>query len=187
MSGLLQRCESAILAGAWDTLLTEASAWSKRQEAAETKDPRPYFAENVVYLLRGQFADAWKAHALCLEAQDDIAAVKSWVDSLIARAPDNGHAHLVLGLFLSQSGRSEQSVPCYKEASRLSPTSAYPHYFLAQVHERASRLELAIKEYRDAVRLAPDYVPARTNLGVAYQEQGKLEMANCLHCAPPSV
>ena len=33
---------------------------------------------------------------------------------------------------------------------------------------------MAIKEYREAVRLDPDYVPARTNLGVAYQEQGRL-------------
>ena len=36
---------------------------------------------------------------------------------------------------------------------------------------------MAIKEYREAVRLDPSYAPARTNLGVAYQEQGRLEMA----------
>ncbi len=130
-----------------------------------------------MYLLRGQFADARKTHARCPETQHDIATVKSWVDSLVERHPHNSHVHLIRGLFLSQSGQSEQSIPCYKEAAKLSAKSAYPHYFLAQIHERANHLEMAIKEYREAVRLAPDYVPARANLGVAYQEQGRLEMA----------
>jgi tetratricopeptide (TPR) repeat protein len=172
-----QQCEAAILAGAWDTLFAEASAWVVEHTDAGPGDPRAHFGQNVVYLLRGQFADAWKAHAACLEAEADFATVKAWVEDLLARHQDNGHAQLVTGLFLAQSGQSEQSVQCYKDAARLNPQSAYPHYFLAQIHVRASHLEMAIKEYKEAVRLDPAYVPARTNLGVAYQEQGRLEMA----------
>lgn len=161
--------------GAWDNVYAESMAWSRIPEGA--KDPRPLFARNVVYLLQGRFADAWKAHALCLETQQDIAAVGSWVNDLLARHVDCGYAHLIMGLFLAQSGQSDQSVRPYTDAARLLPQSAYPHYFLAQIHERAGHPEMAIKAYREAVRLAPDYGPARMNLGVAYQHQGRLEMA----------
>ncbi|MBX3306186.1 MAG: tetratricopeptide repeat protein, partial [Nitrospira sp.] len=170
-----QQCEAAIVAGAWDTLFAESMAWSRDPDGA--KDPRPLFARNVVYLVQGRFADAWKTHALCLEAQEHIAAVGSWMNDLLEREGSSGYAHLVQGLFLAQSGQSEQSMGPYAEAARLLPQSAYPHYFLAQIHERAGHVERAIKEYREAVRLAPDYGPARMNLGVAYQDQGRLEMA----------
>ncbi|HRI39776.1 MAG TPA: tetratricopeptide repeat protein, partial [Nitrospira sp.] len=170
-----EQCEAAIVAGAWDSLFAESLAWSRDPDGA--KDPRPLFARNVVYLVQGRFAEAWKTHALCLEAQEHIAAVGSWVNDLLERYGDSGYAYLVKGLFLAQSGQSEQSMGTYTEAVRLLPQSAYPHYFLAQIHERAGHLEMAVKEYREAVRLAPDYAPARMNLGVAYQDQGRLEMA----------
>ena len=124
-----------------------------------------------------EFAEAWKTHPKCLQEPEDIAQVKEWIEEFVARQSEQAYAHLVMGLFLAQSGQSEQSIAAYKESAKLAPQSAYPHYFLAQIHERANHLEMAIKEYREAVRLDPSYAPARTNLGVAYQEQGRLEMA----------
>jgi len=106
MSTHQAQSEAAILAGAWDTLLAEASAWITASSGGEHSDPRPYFAQNVVYLLRGQFADAWKTHPLCLETEQDIAAVKGWMDALVEAQPDNGYVQLVMGLFLAQSGKS---------------------------------------------------------------------------------
>ena len=175
MSTHQQQCEAAIVAGMWDSLFAESMAWSRDPDGA--KDPRPLFARNVVYLLQGRFADAWKAHALCLESQEHIAAVGSWANDLLDRHAECGYVHLIKGLFLAQSGQSEESIKPYAEAAKLIPQSAYPHYFLAQIHERAGHLEMAIKAYREAVRLAPDFAPARMNLGVAYQDQGRLEMA----------
>ncbi|MFZ1802496.1 MAG: hypothetical protein WAU05_01120, partial [Nitrospira sp.] len=58
----------------------------------------------------GRFADAWKTHALCLEAAQDIAVVGEWVNDLLGREMECGYAHLVKGLFLAQSGQSEQSM-----------------------------------------------------------------------------
>lgn len=177
MSTHQPQCDAAILTGSWEALFAEAQTWSKEEEAAECRDPRPYFAENVVHLLQGRFAEAWRTHARCLEAESDIETVGAWVESLVDGQSDNSHVHLIRGLFLAQSGQSEESMASYKEAARLDPQSAYPHYFLAQIHQRANHLEMAIKEYKEAVRLNAAYVPARTNLGVAYQEQGRLEMA----------
>ena len=170
-------CEAALLSGAWARAAEEALVWARHPETSGKRDPRPHFVLNVVHLLKGQFAEAWTSHALCLQDPDDIARVRAWVETLVAAHPDQATAHLVMGLFLSQSGESERSLQSYRTAAQLAPASAHPHYFLAQIHERANHVEMAIKEYREAVRLDPSYAPARTNLGVAYQEQGKLEMA----------
>ncbi|RPJ23713.1 MAG: tetratricopeptide repeat protein, partial [Planctomycetaceae bacterium] len=170
-------CEAALLSGAWDRAVDAALAWARHREPAGRRDPRPHFVLNVVQLLKGQFAEAWTSHALSLQDADDIARVKAWLDELVSGHVDQAAAHLVMGLFLSQSGQSELSMQSYRTAAQLAPHSAYPHYFLAQIHERANHVEMAIKEYREAVRLDPAYAPARTNLGVAYQEQGRLEMA----------
>ncbi|MDE3117727.1 MAG: tetratricopeptide repeat protein, partial [Nitrospirota bacterium] len=177
MSEPTNRITAAILAGNWETVRAEAAAWVREPDAKGQKDPRPSFALNVVHLLRGEFKEAWKTHAASLEAAEDIEQVRTWVDALLKEHPDQANVHLVGGLFLSQSGRSEESVARYKEAIRLDPRSAYPHYFLAQIHERAGRPEMAIKAYREAIRLDATFAQARTNLGVVCQNQGQIEMA----------
>ena len=131
------QCETAMLDGRWDAVEPEARAWARNLPDGVEKDPRPHFALNVVHLIRGQFADAWQTHKRCLEEADDIAVVRQWVEDMLSRHQDNAQAQLVMGLFLSQSGESEQSMKSYKEAAKLAPTSAHPHYFLAQIHERA--------------------------------------------------
>jgi tetratricopeptide (TPR) repeat protein len=177
MTDYQAQCEARLLEGHWDQAQQVALAWSRHPATGTERNPRPHFALNVIHLLRGEFAEAWSTHAKCLEESEDIAQVKEWIEGFVARQPEQANAHLVMGLFLAQSGQSEQSIAPYKEAIKLAPQSAPPHYFLAQIHERANHLEMAIKEYREAVRLDPSHAPARTNLGVAYQEQGRLEMA----------
>lgn len=177
MTDYQAQCETMLLEGQWDQAQQAALAWARHPATGTDRDPRPHFALNVIHLLRGEFAEAWNTHPKCLQEPEDIAQVKEWIEGFVARQSTQAYAHLVMGLFLAQSGQSEQSVASYKESAKLAPQSAYPHYFLAQIHERANHLEMAIKEYREAVRLDPSYAPARTNLGVAYQEQGRLEMA----------
>ena len=79
--------------------------------------------------------------------------LRRWANgSVLKQHPDNPYLNLVQGMFLAQSGQSEQSVVFYKEAARLAPQSAYPHYFSGSDPERANHLEMAIKEYREAVQ-----------------------------------
>ena len=159
MTDYQAQCETRLLEGQWDQAQQAALAWARNPAAGTDQDPRSHFALNIIYLLRGEFAEAWKAHAKCLEESEDIALVKEWVEGFVARQSEQANAHLVMGLFLAQSGQSEQSITAYKESIRLAPQSAHPHYFLAQIHERANHLEMAIKEYREAVRLDPSHVP----------------------------
>src|SRR5689334_15178030 len=142
-------CEASIVVGDWDTVFAESLAWSREPNGAN--DPCSLFARNVVYLVQGRFADAWKVHALCLHTEQHIATVGAWVNALADRHTDSGYVHLVMGLFLAQSGQSEQSLRSYAEAARLLPQSAHPLYFVAQIHERAGHTEMAIKKYREAV------------------------------------
>ena len=100
---------------------------------------------NAVHLIRGEFAAAWKIHGQALQEPDDLAKVREWTEALAAKHPEQGHVHLVAGLFLAQAGQSEESVDHYKKAIALAPQSPHPHFFLAQIHERADRPEMAIK------------------------------------------
>ena len=132
---------------------------------------------NAVYLLKGEFALAWKMYAKSLQDEADIADVREWVDHLNTTYPEEGYVHLLQGLFLAQSGQSEQSITSYQKAMELVPDSPFPHFFLAQIYQRMAQADKAIKAYRQAVKLDPAYLAARLNLGVAYQEHGQLEMA----------
>ena len=98
----------------WEQAAREALAWALvRNQRIGILD---HFALNVVQLIKGQFAEAWSSRALAQEP-DDIAQVKSWLDGLVARHADQPNAHLVMGLFLSQSGQSEQSMQSYRQQS----------------------------------------------------------------------
>jgi hypothetical protein len=57
----VQRIEHALVHAEWSTVFAEAAAWV--EAAGPDGDPRAYFALNVVHLIRGEFASAWKTHA----------------------------------------------------------------------------------------------------------------------------
>ena len=135
----LTTIRDALMRGDWSSVHAEASAWAKELEAGARRDPRAQFALNVGYLLKGEFKEALKTHAEALQEAEDIELVRTWTDALLKEQPENANVQLVAGLFLSQSGQSEQSINRYKEAIRLDPRAAYPHYFLGQIHERADR------------------------------------------------
>ena len=88
-----------------------------------------FFALNVVYLLKGEFALAWKMYAKSLQEEADIADVREWVDRLSKTYPEEGYAYLLHGMFLAQSGQSEQSIASYQKAIELTPDSPFPHFF----------------------------------------------------------
>ena len=81
-----QTIERAILGGDWDAVRDAATAWME----SETAGPRAFFALNVVYLLKGEFALAWKMYAKSLQEEADIANVREWVDRLSQTYPEDG-------------------------------------------------------------------------------------------------
>jgi len=175
MADYQAQCETMLLEGQWDQAQQAALAWARHPATGADRDPRPHFALNVIHLLAG-VSRSLKTHPKCLQEPEDIAQVKEWIEEFVARQSEQAYAHLVMGLFLAQSGQAEQSIAAYKQSAKLAPQSAYPHYFLAQIHERANHLEMAIKEYRETVRLDPSYAPARPTWAWLIKT-GRLEMA----------
>jgi len=123
--------EQAIIQGDWDQAVETATQWSQSESAG----PPAFFALNAMHLLRGEFALAWQMHAKSLQEEEDINQVRAWVDRILETHPDEGYLHLIRGLFLAQSGQSEQSMESYQEAVRLAPESPFPHFFLAQIYQ----------------------------------------------------
>src|SRR4051812_9239083 len=123
MTDYQAQCEAALLEGQWNQAQLAALAWIRHPSIGVDRNPRPYFALNVVHLLRGEFADVWNTHTKCLQEAEDIVQVKEWIEGFIARQSGQANAHLMKGLFLAQSGQSEQSIASYKESSKLAPQS----------------------------------------------------------------
>ena len=90
-----RKIEAAFLAGEWETAFREAAAWRLAIERSEERNSRPYFACNVVHLIRGQVAAAWKLHGKALEETEDIDQVRTWVEAIRERHPEKANAHLL--------------------------------------------------------------------------------------------
>ena len=164
---------SAIREGRWDAAYDEARRWSEQPDCG----PVPFFVLNVVCMLRGDFAEAWKVYPHALGEEANVQIVRDWATGLCEQFPDAPSLVLMEGVFHTQSGRLDDAMERYQRVITLAPDSPYPHFFLAQIHQRMERPDQGIKAYREAVKRDPNYVAARLNLGVAYQEQGQLEMA----------
>jgi len=165
--------KSAIVDGQWDKACEVAHQWSEEPECG----PRPYFAMNVVHLLRGDFPQAWQVFPKALAEESDKEVIREWVEHLREEFPDKPHVLLLQGVFYTQCGKLDDAITNFDQLMTLLPQSPYPHFFLAQIHHRQERMDKAVKSYREAVKRDHAFVAARMKLGVAYQELGQLEMA----------
>ncbi len=165
--------KSAMRAGQWEEVRHLAQQWSLQPECG----PQPYFALNVVFLLRGDFLEAWQVFPRALAEPSDKEKVGDWVTRLQKEFPEEPSILLVQGVFDTQCGKLEDAIAVFERLVSLLPQSPYPHFFLAQIHHRQERLDKAVKAYREAVKRDASYVAARLKLGLVYQELGQLEMA----------
>ncbi len=74
-----KKIEGALVRGEWTAVAVTAEAWICA--VGVNHDPRPYFALNVVQLIKGEFGAAWQTHARALQEAADIEAIKNWVDT----------------------------------------------------------------------------------------------------------
>ena len=124
--------ESAIAGGQWDVVYDDATSWSEEADCG----PLPFFALNVVCLLRGDFAQAWRVYPQALGDEAHVQLVREWVGVLRERYPDSPDLALFEGIFHTQSGLLDDAFACFERVVVLAPQSPYPHFFLAQIHQR---------------------------------------------------
>ncbi len=84
---------------------------------------------------------------------------------IIAKAPQNGDANLILGVVASQRGDHDFAEECMACAIRDNPDQPLYHFNHGIALERGHRSEQAIMAYERAIRLKPDYAEAHNNLG----------------------
>ncbi len=165
MSSERSTIQSAIAAGQWDVVYDEATCWSEEVDCG----PLPFFALNVVCLLRGDFAQAWGVYPQALGEDADVQRVREWVECLKEKYSDSSHLALLEGIFHTQSGLLVDAFACFERVVALEPESPYPHFFIAQIHQRQGRMDKTVKAFREAIKRDPSYVAARLKLGVVYQ------------------
>lgn len=97
--------------------------------------------------------------------------------NLAALVPDNPTLRVRYGIALAESGRSDDAMEQYREASRIDPRDAASHYNLGMAYLERQDLDLAIQSLERATESHPRaaIVPvAREQLGSAYHNRGLL-------------
>jgi tetratricopeptide (TPR) repeat protein len=90
---------------------------------------------------------------------------------------DNYFAYNSIGVYLEQSGQTNESIVAYSKAIAINPTFEDAHYNLATLYMRIGRLEDAIKHYRIALNLNPGKIVALNNLAAVYVRKGRIDEA----------
>lgn len=90
--------------------------------------------------------------------------------------PRNAQANGRLGMILQAYELYQTSVPCYRRARLLDPTSFAWVYYLATAQAAASAdSTIIVALLQEALRLNPDYLPARLKLAEALLAMGRFE------------
>ena len=71
----------------------------------------------------------------------------------------------------------ETAISKLEEVLRSTPNSAKAHFLLGNVYAQQDQFTKAEEHFNKALELDPKYVDARSNLGVVYYRQGKLQEA----------
>lgn len=99
-----------------------------------------------------------------------------WRD-VIAKNPSASMAHINLGLWLHQQGRSPEALGVFEEALRLEPGDGEIHGNLGIVLAALGRRDAARTHIEQAIRLGPASAQAHSNLGNVLAAEGRLEEA----------
>lgn len=82
-----------------------------------------------------------------------------------------------LGNALSDQGKLEEALACYRQVLALDPNFAEAYRNLGVVFKNQGLLDEALEHYQRAIDLQPDLVDAHISLGVVFLEQGLLTKA----------
>ena len=91
-----------------------------------------------------------------------------------------------LGNALSEQGKLDEAIACYRRAIELDPKFALAHNNLGVALQDQGKLDEAIACYRKAIELDPKCAPAHSNLGDALEATGKTGRGHRRATARPS-
>jgi Flp pilus assembly protein TadD len=94
-----------------------------------------------------------------------MADTVAYAERAIALEPDNGFAHMLLGVALTRAGQGAVALPLLERAARLSPGDAQVRYNLAVTLQQAGQPLRAMAEYRYCLDREPTFCDALWNYG----------------------
>jgi tetratricopeptide (TPR) repeat protein len=108
--------------------------------------------------------------------EDYRTTVTFWRD-VVAKRPGNARAHMWLGNYFREAGRTADAVSHLSEAVRIQPGNSNAHNGLGAALARQGKTDEAIAAYREAVRLQPSNPRAHANLGSALGRKNDIDGA----------
>ena len=91
--------------------------------------------------------------------------------------PNYATAHHLYSHYLMQVGRAEESLREATLAEQLDPLSPFINNGLARQYYLSRQYDKAIAQCQIALQIDPTYLPARIQLGLAYEQRGMLREA----------
>jgi tetratricopeptide (TPR) repeat protein len=123
----------------------------------------------------------WDGLARVERTRGDAPAVEAALRGALAAAAGRWTSHHNLGVFLLESGRTDEAEPLLSQAAALSgratPVPPEPLLALARLHLATDRPALALAESERALALAPEHAHALALRGAARYELGQLDLA----------
>ena len=84
----------------------------------------------------------------------------------------NPLAHNTLGVALTEQGKPDEALVCYRKAFELDAKYGIAHYNLGNILMKEGKPDEAIACYRNAIELDPKFAMAHCNFGVALRLRG---------------
>jgi Flp pilus assembly protein TadD len=134
-----------------------------------------------------------KGNALAQLGKPDEASLQYRAAADLLSIPNsiqlNSETLNVLGIALSNVGKSDEAIDLFHRAIELAPQKADTYNNLGRVLTVKGNIEEAISTLEQAIRLRPCYPEAFNNLGLVYSQSGYHEdavmnFALALHCRP---
>ena len=111
------------------------------------------------------------------EPQDPAAALTEPVKG----DANDGDTYYNLGIRLSEEGKIEESVSCYRKAVEINPRDINAWYNMAMAFNTLGKTRDAIECYRKVLAVNPEDDQACNNLGILFKHIGKTEEAVCCY------
>ncbi|MBW4454873.1 MAG: tetratricopeptide repeat protein [Nostoc indistinguendum CM1-VF10] len=135
--------------------------------------------------LNPNLADAYYNLGNALSEQKKLDAAVTAYQKAIQLNPNLATAYYNLGIVLRQQKKLDAAVTAYQKAIQLNPNLADAYYNLGNALSEQKKLDAAVAAYQKALILPEDksgnpasaHTLANNNLGLAFQQQGKLKEA----------
>jgi predicted O-linked N-acetylglucosamine transferase (SPINDLY family) len=116
-------------------------------------------------------------HAIAHLQQGRFEEAGAIAQQIIAKAPQNGDANLLLGVVASQRGDHDFAEKCMACAIRDNPDQPLYHFNHGIALKNGHRPEQAVLAYERTIQLKPDYAEAYNNLGGVLRDLNRTDEA----------